>query len=87
MIEFLQSVGGAWGMGAVFAVILFFVLMRVMKHYTTMMREDRKYMEDRMTRLNGDYNERVQETNRSRDENTKVLTELITWLKAKNGHG
>lgn len=87
MIEFLQSVGATWGIGAVFAVILFFVLMRVMKHYTTVMREDRKYMEDRMTRLNDDYNERVQETNKSRDENTKVLTELITWLKAKNGHG
>lgn len=86
MIEFLQSVGATWGIGAMFAILMFFILMHVMKHYTTVMREDRKYMEDRMTRLNDDYNERVQETNRSRDENTKVLTELITWLKAKNGH-
>ena len=87
MIEFLQSVGGAWGMGAVFAVILFVILMRVMKHYTSQIREDRKFMEERMTKLTDDYNERMQETNRSRDDNTKVLTELITWLKAKNGHG
>jgi len=85
MIEFLQSVGAAWGIGAVFAILLFFVLMKVMKHYTSQIREDRKFMEDRMVKLTDDYNERQQETNKSRDDNTRILSELYTYLKAKNG--
>lgn len=82
MIEFLQSVGAAWGMGAVFAVLMFFVYRQTNKQ----MRDDRKYTEDRMEKLTDDYNERQQETNESRDNNTKVLAELYTYLKAKNGN-
>ena len=80
MIEFLQSVGGAWGMGAVFAVILFFVLMRVMKHYTDQMRRDRQFMEDRLTSVIDAFNTVIQ-------ENIKIQSEVLTWLKARNGHG
>ena len=75
MIEFLQSVGAVWGLGAVFAILMFFILMRVFK----IMREDRKYMEDRLTKLIDDYN-------RTSSDNTKVLWELIVWLRAKNGN-
>lgn len=77
-LEWIASIGGV---GAVFAVIMFFVYRQTIKQQ----REDRKYIEDRMMRLTDDYNERMQETNKSRDDNTKVLTGLITWLKAKNG--
>jgi len=41
--------------------------------------EDRKFMEDRLTALIETYNQAVQ-------ENTKILAELFTYLKAKNGN-
>ena len=82
MIEFLQWIGAVGGIGAVFAVLMFFVYRQTNKQ----MRDDRKYTEDRMAKLSDDYSERQQETNKSRDDNTKVLAELYTYLKAKNGN-
>ena len=73
-IGFLQWIAGVGGIGAVFAVLLFFVYRQTNKQ----MREDRKYMEDRLTSIISAYNQSVQ-------ENTKVLSELFTYLKAKNG--
>lgn len=75
MIDFLQWIGAIGGVGAVFAVLLFFILMRVFR----IMRDDRKYMEERMKDCLDDYNETTR-------DNTKVLLELFTWLKAKNGN-
>lgn len=74
MIEFLQWVGTIGGVGAVFAVLMFFVY----RYTIRQMREDRKYMEDRMASCLKAYNKAMR-------HNTKVLAELITWLKAKNG--
>ena len=74
IIEFLQWIGAVGGVGAVFAVLMFFVYRQTNKQ----MRDDRKFTEDRMTKLIDDYN-------RTSSDNTKVLWELITWLKAKNG--
>ena len=42
-------------------------------------RQDRKSSEDRLTNIINSYNDAVQ-------ENTKVLAELFTWLKARNGN-
>lgn len=74
MIDFLQWIGAMGGVGAVFALLLFLVY----RQTTKQMREDRKYMEDRLSHVIDDYN-------RTSSDNTKVLWELITWLKAKNG--
>lgn len=74
MLDFLQSIGAIGGVGAVFATLMFFIFLKVLR----VMREDRKYMEDRMKDCLDDYRGSVQ-------ENTKVLSELYTWLKAKNG--
>lgn len=82
MIDFLQWIGAVGGIGAVFAVLMFLVYRQTNKQ----MRDDRKYTEDRMVKLTDDYNERIQETNESRDNNTKVLAELYTYLKARNGN-
>ena len=82
MFDFLQWIGAIGGVGAVFAVLMFFVYRQTIKQQ----RDDRKYMEERMVKLTDDYNERMQETNKSRDENTKIQTELYTYLKAKNGN-
>lgn len=97
MIDFIQWIGAVGGIGAVFAVILFCILMKVMKthheevkadriDYTDSLREDRKFMEDRLTNILKDYNEALKDTRESIRENTQVNTELITYLKAKNGN-
>ncbi len=74
MFEFLQWIGAVGGVGAVFAVMMFLVNRQTNKT----MREDRKYMEDRMGDCLVAYNTVVK-------DNTKTLSELYTWLKAKNG--
>ena len=43
------------------------------------MRQDRKFMEDRLTKI-------IEADQESRKENTTVMTQLITWLKTKNGN-
>ncbi len=75
MIEFLREIAAIGGVGAVFAVLMFLVYRQTIRQ----MREDRKYFEDRMSDLTTDYNNTT-------TENTKVLTELFTWLRAKNGN-
>ena len=82
MIEFLQSVGATWGIGAVFAILMFFILMRVFR----MMREDRKFMEDRLTGVIDEQNKTSKSGQRATTKHSKVLTELITYLKMKNGN-
>ncbi|MCJ7828253.1 MAG: hypothetical protein MUP81_00735 [Dehalococcoidia bacterium] len=42
-------------------------------------RQDRKYTEERLTKL-------LDQDQSTREDNTKVLSELITWLKRKNGN-
>ena len=72
IIEYIGSIGGVAG---VLAVLMFLAY----RHLVKQMRDDRRFMEDRLTQVIGDYNDAVK-------ENTKVLAELFTWLKAKNGH-
>ena len=71
LIEWIASVGG---IGAVFGLIMFVVYRQTLKQ----MREDRKYMEDRLAKL-------VERDRETREEHTKVLTELNTLLKRLNG--
>ena len=75
MIDFLQWIGAVGGVGAVFAVLMFFVYRQTIKQ----MREDRKYWEERLSKIIDKYDETA-------SKNTTVLTELIVWLKAKNGN-
>jgi len=72
LLEYIGSIGGIAG---VLAAIIFLTYKNMVKQ----LRDDRKYMEDRLTEVIHDYNEAVQ-------ANTKISAELFTWLKAKNGH-
>jgi hypothetical protein len=81
MIDFLQWIAGVGGIGAVFAVLLFFVYRQTNKQ----MREDRKFAEDRLTTVISDYNKACKEQADAARENAVVLRELIIWLRAKNG--
>ena len=71
-----------WGIAALFAICMFLVYRRLVSQ----MRDDRKYMEDRLTGVITNYHEDSKEQAESKMKNTQVLTELITWLKARNGH-
>ena len=73
-MSFLQWIAGVGGIGAVFAVLMFLVYRQTISQ----MRTDRKYMEDRMSKI-------IEADQITREKHTQVLTELIIWLKAKNG--
>lgn len=42
-------------------------------------RQDRKYTEDRLTSL-------LEADQKTREDNTRALSELTTWLERKNSH-
>ena len=79
IIEYIGSIGGVAG---ILAVLMFFAY----RHLVNQMRDDRKFMEDRLTEVIKDYNDAQKVGQEVQLKNTQVLTELITWLKAKNGH-
>lgn len=72
-MDWITQIASIGGIGGVMAVLIFLMY----RCQTRQMREDRKYMEDRLTQVIDAYNSVT-------SENSKVLTELITWLKAKN---
>lgn len=80
-ISFLQFIGSIGGVGGVFAVILFWVYWLTVKQ----IRQDRKFMEDRLTQVLRDYNDSCRDNQKIIAEHNRVLTELMTWLKARNG--
>ena len=75
-MDWIATVSQIGGIGGVLAVIIFLMYRTQDKQ----MREDRKYMEDRLNGIINSYNSVI-------SDNNKVLSELITWLKAKNGGG
>lgn len=79
IIEMLVNIGGA---GAIFGVIVFFSY----RYLVSQMREDRRFMEDRLTGVIKDYNDVCRGQQDAMVKHTQVLTELIVWLKAKNGN-
>ncbi len=81
MIVLLLSVGAILRLGAVFAILLFVILMKVFR----MMREDRKFMEDRLSSVLNDYNAAIHQNTEAQKHNAEVNSELYTWLKARNG--
>lgn len=71
VIEYIGSIGGIAG---VLAVLMFLAY----RYLVNQMREDRRFMEDRLTHVLDDYNQAFK-------DNTQMLSELYTWLKARNG--
>jgi len=71
-VEFITGLGTIIG---IFATALF----ASYRYLVQQMRTDRKFMEDRLTGVLAAYNE-------SQLSNTKALTELITWLRTRNGN-
>ena len=71
LIEYVGSIGGV---GAVFGLLFFFAFKKTVEQ----MREDRKIFEDRLAKL-------VEADQVTREKHTVVLTELIIYLKMRNG--
>jgi len=74
-INIIQWLGGLGGVGAVFGFLMYLAL----RESTKTMRQDRRYMEDRLSGVLDGYNKATL-------KNTKVLSELFTYLKMKNGN-
>lgn len=72
MIQYIGSIGGIAG-------VLAFLIFLAYKNAVNQIREDRKFMEDRLSKIIDSYNAIT-------SENTKMLIELITWLKIRNGN-
>ncbi|MGW8177229.1 MAG: hypothetical protein ACWGQW_00310 [bacterium] len=79
-MSFLEYIGSVGGIGAILAVIVFIYT----RYLINQMREDRKFMEDRLTTLLGDYKEVCKDQSIATKENAKALTELTTYLKMEN---
>jgi len=80
MLEYIGSIGGIAG---VLAILMF----SLMKHLIGQMRDDRKFMEDRLTGVIKDYNEVCRANREALVKHTQILTELITWLRTNNSSG
>jgi len=78
MIDLLQIVASIGGVGAVFGIVVFFIYRIDRKNSENKLREDRKFMEDRLTNVLDNYSEAF-------ENNTKALTELTTLLLRLNG--
>lgn len=76
MTEFLDL-----GIAGILAVALFFFL----RHLVGQMRQDRKFMEDRMAMIIQQYHGDSEHRTKAQEDHTKVLSELKTWLEARNG--
>lgn len=76
MIEYLDL-----GIAGVLAVALFFFL----RHLVGQMRQDRMFMEDRLTKIIDNYHEDSKANAETTTKFAGILTELHTWLKDRNG--
>ena len=77
-IQFIGQIGGIAG-------VLAFLIFLTYRYLVKQMREDRQFMEDRLTRIISNYNDVCQTHTNAMIKHTQVLTELIVWLRAKNG--
>jgi len=81
-MDAIQFIGQIGGIAGVLATLMFLAY----KYLVGQMRSDRKYMEDRMANLIKDYNDVCESHSDAMMKHTQVLTELIVWLKARNGN-
>lgn len=70
----------AGGSTALLALFIFLMYRRDRKCSEDTMRTDRKFMEDRLTKI-------LEDDQKSREKNTQALTELTILLKVMNNNG
>ena len=75
VVQILGYLGGA---GGVMACLILFVYQKDRRSSEKRMRDDRVFMEDRLTSI-------IEKDQESRENNTKAVTELTTLLRTLNG--
>lgn len=78
VLEYIGSLGGIAG------VLAFFIFLAY-RYLVNQMREDRRFMEDRLTGIIKDYNDVCRSNQQTLVKHTEIQTELITYLRQKNG--
>ena len=78
-MEGLFGVAANLGVGAFLATLIFVFAWRTVRSLSEQQREDRQLMENRLSAVTDAYNKTTQ-------ENTRILAEIYTWLRIKNGH-
>jgi len=74
----LFQLAGSLGVGAFLGALIFLIYRRDRQASEKSQREDRRFMEDRLTQI-------LHDEVRSREENTKALTELTILISRLNG--
>lgn len=85
-MDLLQYIGSIGGITGVLAVMIFMGFRKTSENLVRQMREDRTFMEDRLSQVITEYNTSCRESKNTLLEFKGVLSELYTYLKAKNGH-
>lgn len=78
-MDLIQYIGSIGGIAGVLAFIIFLIYRQDKKSSEDRMREDRKFMEDRLTIVCENYDKTVKGI-------TGVMSELYAYLRGKNGH-
>jgi len=76
-VEVLQ-IAGSLGVGAFLGTLIFLMYRRDRNNTERMWRESKKFTEDRLDEI-------IEKDQKSREENTKALTELNVLLRKLNG--
>ena len=77
-MDIMQMAASLGGIGGLLAVIVIYLYRQDRKDTLQQLRTDRKYMEDRLTIL-------IAEDQKSREDNTHVLTQLTILIERLNG--
>lgn len=83
LLEFAGQIGGIAG---VLAVIMFLVYRSDRKSSERKQSEDRRFMEDRLTNVLGDYSRDCRNQTDAFGKVREALVELTIWLKKRNGN-
>jgi len=77
-MEIFQLAASVGGIGGLMAVIIFYIYRQDRNKTFSLMREDRTFMEDRLTHL-------IEADQESREHISMALTELTTLISRLNG--
>lgn len=84
MVDVLQ-IAGSLGVGAFLAVIIYLQSQKNIKSYEEQLRQDRIFMEDRMSEIIKQDQKMIERDQDTREANTRAVTELVTVLERMNG--
>ena len=85
-MSWIETVAQVGGIGAVFAVVMFWIYRHDRKASEDRQRDDRKFMEDRLTKVIDRYSEDSRHQTQVQSGLSKSVEQLHEWLKGRNGN-